>query len=127
MLQFGLPGLATPFPSPRIAEAAAPWRPCASGPLMTGGYREPSLVFLTETGTRLALPAEIAEALREDPGTLLLLEDRWRPFVADALGAPVESLDLVERATLRYFNYNRGGLETARLITPRAPRWEACE
>ncbi|MEM9736293.1 MAG: glycosyltransferase family 39 protein, partial [Pseudomonadota bacterium] len=58
VLQFGLPALATVFPSPRMAELAAPWRACADTPLVSAGYREPSLVFATETGTALATPLE---------------------------------------------------------------------
>ncbi|WP_285669757.1 ArnT family glycosyltransferase [Paralimibaculum aggregatum] len=123
VLQFGLPALETAFPSPRIAAAAAPWRACASGPLVTAGYREPSLVFLTETGTRLATPEEAARALASDPGTLMLLEDRWKPLLERHWESPPA---LVERARLSYFNYNRGDMETAAIVTPEDPRWTAC-
>jgi hypothetical protein len=124
VLQFGLPALQTGFPSPRIAELAAPWRACASGPLVSGGYREPSLVFLTETGTDLATPAAIAERLRRDPGALVLLEDRWRARIDAMWGDAAPAL--VERGSLGYFNVNRGSFETARLLTSDDPRWEPC-
>lgn len=123
VLQLGLPAMETAFASPRIAAAAAPWRACASGPLITAGYREPSLVFLTETGTRLATPEEAARALASDPGTLMLLEDRWKPLLARHWQTEP---DYVERARLSYFNYNRGAYETAAIVTPPGPRWQAC-
>ncbi len=123
VLNWGLPALDTVFPSPRIAALAEPWAPCASGPLVTAGYREPSLVFLTETGTRLATPPEAARLLAEEEGTLMLLEDRWKRLMARY--APLPD-DLVERARLEYFNYNRGDYETAAIVTRDDPRWEAC-
>ncbi|MGF1447545.1 MAG: ArnT family glycosyltransferase [Pikeienuella sp.] len=122
-LQVGLPALDTVFPSPRIAAAAAPWMPCASGPLVTAGYREPSMVFMTDTATLLATPPEAARVIAEEPGTLMLLEDRWKRFMAAY--APLPD-DLVERARLEYFNYNRGDYETAALVTRADPRWDAC-
>ncbi|MEO0620765.1 MAG: glycosyltransferase family 39 protein [Pseudomonadota bacterium] len=123
VLQIGLPALETGFASPRIAAAAAPWRACASGPLVTAGYREPSLVFLTETGTLLATPPQAARALTEDPGTLMLLERRWLRLMEPYWDGPPP---LIERAELRYFNYNRGSFEDAVLVTPDDPRWAAC-
>ena len=124
VLQFALPSLTTAFASPRMAAAAAPWQACADGPLVSGGYREPSLVFLTETATELALPAEIAEMLRTDTGRLFLIEDRWWPQIERLL--PEGRPDLIERGAVTYFNYNRGKSETARLLTDDDPRWEAC-
>ncbi len=122
-LQAGLPALASVFASPRIAAIAEPWRACASGPLITAGYREPSLVFLAGTDTHLATPAEAALALDTDPGALVLLEDRWRPLLMQHWLAEPR---LIERGRLIYFNYNRGKLESAALVTPDDPRWEAC-
>ncbi len=123
VLQVGLPALDTVFPSPRIAALAAPWRACASGPLVTAGYREPSMVFMTETETLLATPPEAARRLAEDPGTLMLLEDRWIRLMARTHPLPD---DLVERGRLAYFNYNRGDYETAALVTRDDPRWAPC-
>jgi 4-amino-4-deoxy-L-arabinose transferase-like glycosyltransferase len=121
-LAFGLPALGTGFPSPELARLIAQYRPCASGPAWSVGYHEPSLVFLTETGIRLADPEGAVAALRSDPGTLLLLEDRWREILGQEAFAGT-----VERAAVSYFNYNRGKAATARLLTPDDPRWEACE
>ena len=124
-LQSALPALGSVFPSPRIAALASPWEPCASGPLLSAGYREPSLVFLAGTGTGLPNPAEAARRLARDPGALVLVEDRWlerhiRPAWGD------DPPDLVARGQLSYFNYNRGDVETARLWTRDHPRWDAC-
>lgn len=124
VLQFGLPALDTAFPSARMAVAAAQWRPCASGPIYSIGYREPSLVFLTETGTKLAQPKQAVEALRHDPGAMVLVESRWREHLDKAMGAAPPAL--VERAAIAYFNYNRGKRETAVLLTGDTPRWCAC-
>lgn len=123
ILGLSLPALQTVFPSPRIAEAAAQWRPCAAGPLISAGYREPSLVFLTETRTQLAAPSVVAERLSE-PGALLLIEERWWPLIAPSL--PDGRPELIPRAELSYFNYNRGKTETATLYTSDDPRWDAC-
>lgn len=123
VLQFGLPALETGFASPRIAALAAPYRACASGPLITAGYREPSLVFLTETGTRLGTPPEVARALTDDPGALVLLERRWLRLLDRHWASRPE---LIERGELRYFNYNRGSFEDAVLVTRDDPRWEPC-
>ena len=59
------------------------------------------------------------EALARDPGTMFLLEDRWRDILGDIPPA-------VTRGVISYFNYNRGKLATARLLTPDDPRWQAC-
>lgn len=121
VLQVGLPSLSTAFPSPRMAEMIASQRACASGPAFTIGYREPSLVFLTETGTNLKPPQASVTALAADPGTMVLVEDRWRHALDKADLPP-----LVSRGEISYFNYNRGKSETAHLLTRDDPRWDAC-
>ncbi|MDT8345648.1 MAG: glycosyltransferase family 39 protein [Thermohalobaculum sp.] len=123
-LHFALPAMATAFPSPRMAAIAAQFAPCASGPLMSLGYREPSLVFLTASDTDLGPADHIAARLRDEPGAMALVEDRRRPLLDQALGA--DAPPLIERAALGYFNYNRGKFETARLLTRDDPRWDAC-
>lgn len=120
-----LPRLETVFPSERIAEMAAPWQPCASAPLLSAGYREPSLVFHAGTGTRLATPQEAARALETEAEALVFIEDRWWPlldrFFAD--GRP----EVIERGRIRYFNYNRGDFEDAALVTTPSLHWAPCE
>ncbi len=125
ILQFGLPSLVTAFPSPRLAAAVEQWRPCASGPAFSVGYREPSLVFLTETGTRLHTPSQTAKALQDDPGTMVLVENRWRPALDQSMASPPPPL--LVRAEISYFNYNRGKHEIAQLLTREDARWAACD
>jgi 4-amino-4-deoxy-L-arabinose transferase-like glycosyltransferase len=120
VLQFGLPSLTTAFASPKIAALTAQYRACASGPLHSIGYREPSLVFLTETTTDLTGSATAIPALTSDPGAMVLIESRWR----DILGQKFP--DGVVRGTVEYFNYNRGKFETADLVTQDDSRWDAC-
>lgn len=120
VLQFGLPSLTTAFASPRMADLAAQYAPCASGPLYSIGYREPSLVFLTETATDLTGPASAIPALKNDPGAMVLIENRWRDVLGDSFP------EAVVRADITYFNYNRGKYETADLVTQDDPRWDAC-
>lgn len=117
----GLPLLQTAFPSPRMAAAIAQYQPCASGPAYSVGYHEPSLVFETYTDLRLARPNDAMAALASDPGTLVLLEDRWRTILGDKLPD-----GMVVRERLEYFNYNRGKMQAADLLTPDDPRWAAC-
>ncbi|MEM8793319.1 MAG: glycosyltransferase family 39 protein [Pseudomonadota bacterium] len=125
ILQFGLPSLQTGFGTPRIAAEVAQWRPCAAGPPITIGYREPSLIFRTETGTAVANPVTGAEMLIAERERLFLIEDRWWGLMAPTLGD--NRPELVERAVVSYFNYNRGKTETTRLFTPPGARWDACE
>ena len=120
VLHFTLPAQHLAFASPRMAAMIEQFRPCASGPAFSVGYHEPSLVFLTETGIRMADPQGAIEALDSDPGALVLIEDRWRAILGEHLP------DAVVRGRVLYFNYNRGKLQGADLITPDDPRWQAC-
>ena len=75
------------------------------------------------------VPIKSLEALRRFPslvvaevlaGALVLIEDRWRAILGEHLP------DAVVRGRVLYFNYNRGKLQGADLITPDDPRWQAC-
>ncbi|MEM8595760.1 MAG: glycosyltransferase family 39 protein [Pseudomonadota bacterium] len=123
-LQFGLPSLNTAFATPRLASLAEPWRACAEGPLVSVGYREPSLVFRTGTDTRLIGPEEAAEHLRAAPGALLLVEDWALRRMAEARGPDAPAL--ISRGSHRYFNYNRGKFYTAEIMTLDDPRFTPC-
>ncbi|MEM9061231.1 MAG: glycosyltransferase family 39 protein [Pseudomonadota bacterium] len=120
VLQFGLPSLTTAFASPRIAALTRQFQPCASGPLHSIGYREPSLIFLNGTDTDITGPSTAVPALRHDPGAMVLIESRWRDILGD------EFPDVVVRGQVTYFNYNRGKFETADLVTQDDLRWEPC-
>ncbi|MEL6767456.1 MAG: glycosyltransferase family 39 protein [Pseudomonadota bacterium] len=124
VLQFGLPALSTAFATPHLVALAEPWRACAAGPVVSLGYREPSLVFRMGTDTVLAKPEEAARALADEPGTLLLLEGRSAGSLANARGE--DTRPLIPRGSHSYFNYNRGRTETVTLMTLDEPRFAAC-
>lgn len=121
VLHFVLPSLTLAFPSPRMAALIAQYEPCASGPPYSVGYHEPSLVFLTRTDIRMGDADRAARALADDPGALVLIEDRWRESLGERLAGAVV------RADLEYFNYNRGKMATAQLLTRDDARWAACD
>ena len=119
VLQFALPSLTWGFPSALMARAAAPYEACVGRPADTQSYREPSLVFLQGTGTRLLQPAEAAAALRDDPAPLIWIEDRRRDQLDAALNPTGETPPpaLRELTSVTAFNPNRGGVTTLRLMT----------
>lgn len=116
-LQFTLPALTYGFPSALMARAAAPFEACAGHPADTQSYREPSLVFLQGTGTRLLNEDSAATALRADPAPLVWIEDRRRALLDEALMAAETPPALRELTSVRAFNPNRGGETTLRLMT----------
>ena len=120
ILARALPAAHAAFPSPTMAKLIGKYRACATGPAFTIGYNEPSLVFLTETALRTAQPGPALKALRDDPGTLLLIEDRWIDIVG-----PLPPH--VVRDSVTYFNPNRGRFATTRVVTQDHPRWTACQ
>ncbi|MEO1469635.1 MAG: glycosyltransferase family 39 protein [Pseudomonadota bacterium] len=123
-LQFALPALDSAFATPRLVAMAEPWRACGQGPLVSIGYREPSLVFTAGTDTLMPTTDEGADLLAR-PGAVALVTDRRRARL-EALMAERGGPRLVERDAHRYFNYNRGNWETTRLMTADDPRFDAC-
>ncbi|PTM42856.1 glycosyltransferase family 39 protein [Bosea sp. 124] len=92
--------------SPRLAEAARSVG-CADPAVMTVGYREPSLVFLT--GTRLAMGVDgaAAAAFLNPPGCrIVFVESRYMAGFQTALGQSGLTPRLV--TTIRGFNLNGG-------------------
>ena len=79
-------------------------------------------MFETYTEIRLGDPDAVVAALTDDPGALVLIEDRWRAILGDKMPE-----GLVTRARVEYFNYNRGKFQGADLVTRNDPRWTACE
>ncbi|WP_118137884.1 glycosyltransferase family 39 protein [Oceanicella sp. SM1341] len=114
VLQFTLPALHSVFLSPRLAETRARFDSCTDRPLVSVGYREPSLVVAAGTDTRLADAGEAAALLRS--------EDGWLVFFEEARGFDLarfmeeQSLPLVVLDTVQGFNYNRGKPTTIRLV-----------
>ena len=116
-LQFGLPRAAYAFPSEAMARASAPFAACAGRPAASQSYREPSLVFLQGTGTRLLSVEDAARVLREEPGALVWAEDRRRAALDAALGEDAPAL--AELARVEAFNPNRGSETVLRLLARR--------
>lgn len=94
--------------SPRIAETAQSrggWTP--GEPIVSAGYHEPSLVFLTETGIDLADDgAAAARFLAANRDGVALIEQRQ--LDAFLRQAAAEGLKLDRKWTLHGFNYSRG-------------------
>ncbi|SMF14442.1 4-amino-4-deoxy-L-arabinose transferase [Tistlia consotensis] len=109
-----VPNLSTIWLSPRIAAAVAANRPCDDSVLASSGYSEPSLIFLTGTGTRLGRPPEAAATLTENPACNLALVSSQDdgPFRA-ALGDAAAKLTSL--ATIEGLNYSKGKRLTLQL------------
>lgn len=112
-LHHGLPAADYAFPSQPMARASAPFAACAGRPAASQSYREPSLVFLQGTGTRLMSVEQAAEALRDEPGAMVWIEDRRRPALLAALGEGAPPL--ADLAVVEAFNPNRGAATVLRL------------
>ncbi|CAK0739510.1 4-amino-4-deoxy-L-arabinose transferase [uncultured Gammaproteobacteria bacterium] len=100
-----LPSVEGLWVSRQAAAAVAAHRPCPGTVVASGGYTEPSLVFLLGTATRLGSGALAASHVRADPACALALveareETLFRATLADT---PVTPL-----ATFSGFNYSRG-------------------
>jgi hypothetical protein len=101
---YQLPGLHTIWLSPRIAEAVARARPCATTTLATAPYTEPSLVFLLGTGTVRTDAQGAAEHLLHDPGCGLALVGAAErdPFLARLAAAKLRPRELDHLSGLNY-------------------------
>ena len=97
-----------------VAERVALLRPCPGSVLASGGYSEPSLVFMLGTATVLGDGEGAARHLRADPACALALIDREAEaaFRQALAGLPVKAL-----ATVEGFNYSRGKRQTLTLYT----------
>lgn len=92
--------------SPRLAETAAAIG-CLDPQIVTVGYREPSLVFLTGTGLAMAPDGAAAAAFLKERGCrIAFVEQRFAPGFETALAQISPAPRLV--ATLRGFNLNGG-------------------
>ena len=113
-LTFGLvlPGSEGLWLSRQVAERVAVLRPCPASDLASGGYTEPSLVFLLGTRTRLGGGETAAGELRADPACgLALVESSAEPAFRESLGG----LAVKPLATIEGFNYSRGQRQTLTL------------
>lgn len=87
-----LPGLAPLWPARGVAAILHRIDPAGAAPLVATGYTEPSLVFETRSDIRLIAPAEVAAAMRSDPGTIAIVEAGRRAAVEAALGTAAVDL-----------------------------------
>jgi 4-amino-4-deoxy-L-arabinose transferase-like glycosyltransferase len=105
--QIVFPQLETIWLSPRIAEAVERARPCPNGILVSVGFTEPSLVFLTGTGTVLTGDsAAAAKALAGDACALALVDQKQNQAFLDQ--AIRDGIQPVSVETISGFNYSRG-------------------
>jgi len=100
------PALERAWPAPNLTAAwerlAGPGAP----PLGSSGYREPSLVFLAGTETKLLLPNELADYLAATPGAVVLVTNRTEAEFLAAAAARGLSPKALE--SLVGFNYSVG-------------------
>jgi 4-amino-4-deoxy-L-arabinose transferase-like glycosyltransferase len=94
--------------SPRLAERVEALKPCPDTVLASGGYGEPSLVFLVGTETMVGIGGEgAAEALLADPacGLAAVTNREMEEFqaVLQQAGREAQELDAIEG-----LNYSRG-------------------
>jgi 4-amino-4-deoxy-L-arabinose transferase-like glycosyltransferase len=110
ILEGVIPSLDRVFLAPRLAEAVRVLDPDGTSVVASTGFREPSLVFLLGTGTRLVDPDEAATLLAETDGAIVLVESRNREefeaALADLSGG--NGIDVVVRATVEGLNYSKG-------------------
>ena len=94
------------YVSPKLAAAVAKTATPDGTPVVVSGYREPSLVFLLGTDTKLAEPKDAAQEMAAAPGTLAIIEAAGKQAFLErtrSLGVAVESLE-----TVTGLNYSRG-------------------
>lgn len=84
--------------------------------LASVGYREPSLVFLMGTETKLTTPAGAVQHLRENPENgLALIGDKYESEFKKA--AQQAKIDFVPLETIKGFNYSKGKWMVLRLFS----------
>ncbi len=100
-----LPGLDGPWISPKVARivAALKWdRPV----LASAGFREPSLVFLVGTPTRLTDAEGAAENLQENPEGLAMVTQKEKQAFLEAVNR--DGVTVEEISAFRGYNYSKG-------------------
>jgi 4-amino-4-deoxy-L-arabinose transferase-like glycosyltransferase len=101
------PQMETIWLSPRIADAVERVRPCPGSLLVSAGFTEPSLVFLTGTGTVLTGDGgAAAKALAKDACTLALVDQKQNQAFLDQ--AVLDGVQPIPVQTISGFNYSRG-------------------
>lgn len=105
--QIVFPQLESIWLGPRIAEAVERARPCPNGMFVSVGFTEPSLVFLTGTGTVLTGDgAAAAKVLAGDACALALVDQKQNQAFLDQ--AILDGVQPISVETISGFNYSRG-------------------
>lgn len=102
--------------SREIANAVEARRPCPTSVLAAAGYHEPSLVFLTETNTRLVRGEDAALHLLADPACALAVIEAKQQAAFEARLAENGATPRVVK-TFEGFNYSKGDPVTLTLFT----------
>ena len=101
-----IPSAATFYVSPNLSQAVARASQGSAPSVVVSGYREPSLVFLLGTKTKLAGPKDAAKHLASEDKALAIIDSRDEEAFLDhiqSFGVTVESLE-----TVTGVNYSRG-------------------
>jgi len=102
-----LPNLDPVFISPRLAAMLPVMEGCGAPKLASAGYNEPSLVFLTDTGTKLTSGAAAADHLAAEPVCgVAAIEQRQMQAFLDRVAESGQKVLAV--GALDGFNYARG-------------------
>ncbi|MGB4101632.1 MAG: glycosyltransferase family 39 protein [Alphaproteobacteria bacterium] len=106
---FGLlpPSLKPILISPQAAAVYDELRPCPFSHLITSGYTDPSIVFMTGTATRFANGADYAaRLLADDACAVAMIAAEQEPEFN--LSLMLENIEADRLATIRGYNYNGG-------------------
>lgn len=103
---FVVPALKPLWLSPQIVRAFERVKHCEDSRLISVGYSEPSLVFLSDTNTGLMKPRQAARALAEDPCVVVAVEKSRRRALFKRLPEGRDGLERVAR--VRGLNYSKG-------------------
>jgi 4-amino-4-deoxy-L-arabinose transferase-like glycosyltransferase len=102
-----LPALEPVWVSTRLVAAAREVAPCEAPRLLsTGGYNEPSMIFLAGTDTGLIGPEEVVPIAAASPCAVIAARDRVVPRVLAA--AEASGTTLREAAVVEGFNISKG-------------------
>src|SRR5262249_7600474 len=100
-----LPAVDAIWPSRQIAQAFMANRPCPDSHLISAGYEEPSLVFLTATSTLLTNSADAAQQLQADACAVAAIERSNQPaFEAAFAQSKVKPQPVAEVSGVNYSN-----------------------
>ncbi len=113
------------FLSPRLAAIHEQFDACADQPLLSSGYQEMSLVFLTDTDTRFVSRDALAAHLKADPNARGFLRVSDQGAIEDLQQKSGHDLEIF--ANILGTNYNSGREVVIALVGRKdAPALESC-